>query len=84
MSPKILFADLLPGETPIDDFSGLLVTGVTTRKELSQVEGQGIRKILVKYFTDPHTLDFAPPSRDIAPFDFEWTRQLHREMYGEI
>ena len=29
---KVIFADLLPGETPIDDITGLKIPGVLTRR----------------------------------------------------
>lgn len=47
----------VPGETPIDDVSGLLVKGVTTRRELNQLEAENI------------ALPFANKQRDstIAP-----------------
>jgi Fic-DOC domain mobile mystery protein B len=72
----VIFADLLPGETPIDT-SYLLVPGISTRKELSIVEAKSIRKVLVKYFA-------TKPSPEIAPFDFDWLYGLHREMYGGV
>ena len=74
---KILFADLLPGETPIDDASGLRVPGITTRKQLSALEAENIRKVLVKYFANP-------ASNTTIPFDLGWSVNLHREMYGDV
>jgi len=74
---KIIFGDLLPGETPLDDATGLKVRGITLRRELSIVEAENIRKVLSKYFADP-------PTPEIAPFDFEWAKGLHGEMYGEV
>jgi Fic-DOC domain mobile mystery protein B len=74
---KVIFEDLLPGETPIDDISGLRVPGIATRRQLSLVEAENIRKALVKYFG-------GDLSSEIAPFDFTWAKQLHREMYGDI
>jgi Fic-DOC domain mobile mystery protein B len=74
---KILFEDLLPGETPIDDTSGLLVPGITTRRDLNIAEAKNIRKALVKYFA-------RSPTPELAPFTFEWSINLHREMFGEV
>lgn len=74
---KVIFEDLLPGETPIDDISGLKVQGISTRRELSLVEAENIRKALVKFFSDD-------PTREIAGFDLDWVKQLHREMYGDV
>ena len=67
----------LPGETPIDDISGLKIKGVTTRSELSKVEAENIRKAVVKYLA-------AKPSRRTAPFDLAWVLRLHREMFGGV
>ncbi len=67
----------LPGETPIDDISGLKVSGVTTRSELNKIEAENIRKAVVKYLA-------AKPSRRTAPFDLPWVLQLHREMFGDV
>jgi len=67
----------LPGETPIDDISGLKVSGITTRSELNKIEAENIRKAVVKYLA-------AKPSRRTAPFDLPWVLQLHREMLGDV
>jgi Fic-DOC domain mobile mystery protein B len=74
---KIIFGDLLPGETPIDDISGLKVPGISTRAQLSILEAENIRKVLVKYFRDT-------PTREIAVFDLSWARELHEEMYCDV
>lgn len=74
---RIIFGDLLPGETPLDDTTGLKVSGVSTREQLSVVEAANIRKTLTKYFADQ-------PTEQIAPFDFEWVRGLHNEMFGDV
>jgi len=67
----------IPGETPIDDISGLKLKHVHTRKELAAAEAENIRKAVVKYFA-------TKPSRRIAPFDLTWCMNLHREMFGEV
>jgi Fic-DOC domain mobile mystery protein B len=67
----------VPGETPIDDLSGLKIKGITLRKELNEAEAENIRKAVVKYFA-------APPTRKTAPFDLSWALQLHREMFGNV
>jgi len=72
-----IFGDLLAGETPIDDISGLKIPGIRLRRELSVVEAANIRKVLVKYFG-------RDLNDEIAPFDFHWIRELHREMYGDV
>lgn len=38
----------IPGETPIDA-SGLKVTGITNRQQLSVVEAENVRRAIVKY-----------------------------------
>ncbi len=67
----------LPGETPIDDISGLTVKGVTTRSELNKIEAENVRKAVVKYLA-------ATPTRRTARFDLLWVLQLHREMFGDV
>lgn len=68
--------ETLPGETPIDDISGLLVSGITTREKLNKIEAENIRKALVKYLA-------AKPTRT-ARFDLSWLLQLHNEMFGNV
>ncbi len=67
----------LPGETPIDDISGLKVKFITTRSELNKVEAENIRKAVVKYLA-------AKPTPRMAPFDVAWVLQVHREMFGDV
>jgi Fic-DOC domain mobile mystery protein B len=67
----------LPGETPIDDISGLKPAGITTRKQLSLAEAENILKATVKYL-------HGKPSRRTAPFDLRWCLRLHRDMFGDV
>ena len=67
----------IPGETPIDDISGLKVKSVTTRPELNEVEAENIRKAFVKYLA-------AKPPRRVARFDLPWVLRLHHEMFGDV
>jgi Fic-DOC domain mobile mystery protein B len=67
----------LPGETPITDFSELKVKGITTKGQLNVFEAENIRKALVKYLA-------RKPTRKSARFDYAWSLQLHREMFGEV
>ncbi len=67
----------LPGETPIDDISGLKLTGITTRGQLSVAEAENILKATVKYL-------FGKLSRRAAPFHLRWCLRLHSEMFGEV
>lgn len=69
--------DTLPGETPIDDISGLKIKDVRTRIELATVEAENVRKAVLKYLA-------AKPSHRIAPFDFTWSLKLHKEMFGDV
>jgi fido (protein-threonine AMPylation protein) len=66
----------IPGETPID-ISGLKVTGVTNRNDLSAVEAENLRKAIVKYLGGSIT-------RRTAKFDLAWMLRLHREMFGDV
>jgi Fic-DOC domain mobile mystery protein B len=68
---------LLPGETPIDDVSGLKIKGIRTRKELNILEAENIRNVVVKYLA-------VKPSRRTARFDVAWARRLHKEMFGDV
>jgi fido (protein-threonine AMPylation protein) len=74
---KVVFEDLLPGETSIDDVSELKVAGITTRKQLAVVEARNIKKAVVKYFKERPTLE-------IASFELDWAHQLHDEMYSDV
>ncbi len=67
----------IPGETPIDDISGLKIKGITTRKELSFFEIENLRRAQYKYFTKR-------PTRRSAPFDLSWALRLHKEMLGDV
>ncbi|MHC4219370.1 MAG: mobile mystery protein B [Planctomycetota bacterium] len=69
--------ETLPGETPIEDTSGVKQTDITTRAELNRAEGENIRKAVVKYLA-------GKPSRRSAPFDLDWVLRLHREMLGDV
>lgn len=51
----------LPGETPIDDISGLKLRNVRTRRELAVAEAENIAKAVVKYLA-------SRPNRRRAPF----------------
>lgn len=68
---------LLPGQTPIDDLSGLKDRSITTQAELNALEAENIRKATVKYLA-------AKPSRRSARFDLAWALKLHKEMFGDV
>ncbi|HWL11201.1 MAG TPA: mobile mystery protein B [Planctomicrobium sp.] len=67
----------LPGETPLDDVSGLILKNIRTRKQLFLAEAENIRKATVKYLAQT-------PTARMAPFDLSWCLKLHHEMFGEI
>jgi Fic-DOC domain mobile mystery protein B len=67
----------IPGETPIDDLSGLRIRGITLRHELSEFEAVNIATAALKYLA-------AQPNPRTAPFDIDWCLQLHQEMFGEV
>src|SRR5262249_7888350 len=67
----------IPGETPIDDISGLKIKGITLRRQLNDAEARNIFKVLIKYFGGALSLK-------TAPFSFSWALQLHQEMFGDV
>lgn len=72
-----IFGAPIPGETPIDDVSGLKIPGITTRAELNIFEAQNIEKAVAKYLT-------IRPSARSAPFTDDWVLSLHQEMFGDV
>jgi len=67
----------IPGETPIDDISGLKPKGVTTRSQLNNAEAANIRKAVMRSLA-------AKPSRRQAPFTLAWCYKLHDQMFGDV
>jgi Fic-DOC domain mobile mystery protein B len=67
----------VPGETPIDDVSGLLLPWVGTRRQLNQVEAENIAVAASKYLVGR-----LRPAE--APFTFDWVFGLHKEMFGQV
>jgi len=67
----------IPGETPIDDISGLRIRTVRTRAQLNDAEARNIRKAVMHYLV-------SRPSRRQAPFTLSWCYKLHRQMFGDI
>jgi fido (protein-threonine AMPylation protein) len=67
----------IPGETPIDDVSGLLVPDIGTRRQLNQAEAENVALAAVKYLVGRLT-------EGEAPFTFDWFFELHREMFGRV
>jgi Fic-DOC domain mobile mystery protein B len=67
----------IPGQTPLDDISGLRVKGISTTAELNALEAENIRKATIKYLA-------TKPSRRSARFDVRWMLKLHKEMFGDV
>ena len=66
-----------PGETPLEDLSGLRVQGVTTKAALDALEAENVRRATLKYLA-------SKPTRLQARFDVEWMLALHAEMFGRV
>lgn len=71
------FDPVIPGQTPIDDISGLRDHTIRTQAALNGAEAENIRKVVLKYLIDR-------PARRAAPFDLPWLKQLHAEMFGDV
>lgn len=71
------FEPPIPGQTPIDDISGLRDRSIRTQSALNAAEAENIRKAVVKYLA-------ARPTARAAPFDLAWTRRLHAEKFGDV
>lgn len=67
----------VPGQTPLDDLSGLVDRTIRTRQALDAAEAHNIRRAVVKYLA-------ARPNRRTAPFDDRWLCRLHAEMFGDV
>lgn len=67
----------IPGETPIDDISGLIPRGVVARAQLNAIEAENIRQAIVKYLA-------ARPTRRQASFTLKWCYKLHGQMFGKV
>ncbi|MGH9676030.1 MAG: Fic family protein, partial [Candidatus Acidiferrum sp.] len=67
----------VPGETPLDDRSGLRDKTIKTRQQLNRAEAENIRIAVFRYFASPLT-------RRKAPFTYSWALKLHQEMFGDV
>jgi Fic-DOC domain mobile mystery protein B len=72
-----IFGAPIPGETPINDVSGLKIKGITTRAELNVFEAANIEKVAAKYLT-------VRPSTRSASFTYDWALKLHKQMFGDV
>lgn len=69
----------IKGATYNDDISGLLLD-TSKQYTLGQIyvyEAKNIIRATLKYLS-------AKPDKKLAPFNFEWMLQLHREMFGDV
>jgi Fic-DOC domain mobile mystery protein B len=73
---RVLFGDLKPGETPIDDFSGLKVRGISTLRELDFHEAANISNAIVDYLRQGE--------RKRISFDVESVKAVHGDMFCDV
>ncbi|MGE4294659.1 MAG: mobile mystery protein B [Campylobacterales bacterium] len=66
-----------PGETPLDDISGLIAKGVRTRADLDNAESENILLPTLKYVAD------SANSRRVT-IDVAFLKKLHKEMLGNV
>jgi Fic-DOC domain mobile mystery protein B len=69
--------DPIPGQTPLDDLSGLRIKSIRTQAQLNEAEAANILKAVTKYLA-------AKPSPRSATFDVRWMKRLHKEMFGDV
>lgn len=67
----------IPGQTPLDDLSGLRIKTIRTTAELNAAESVNIRKATSKYVAQT-------PTARMAPFTPAWLRRLHAEMFADV
>ena len=67
----------LPGETPLDDYSGLIAKDVRTIRQLSVAEISNSAEAVAHYLS-------RRPTRRMAPFTRLWMLRLHREMFAKV
>lgn len=67
----------IPGQTPLDDLSGLRIRSIRTQAQLNEAEAANILEAVTKYLA-------ARPSPRSAKFDVRWMKRLHKEMLGDV
>ena len=67
----------IPGQTPLDDLSGLRIRSIRTTAELNAAEAENIREATVKYLA-------SRPTKRSARFDAAWMLRLHDQMFGDV
>ena len=73
---RVLFGDQRPGETPIDDCSGLKVRGISTLRELDFHEAANIANAIVDYLRQGE--------RKRIDFGLESVKSLHKDMFCDV
>lgn len=68
---------IIPGQTPIDDLSGLRQRGIANQAELNAAEARNMRQAIQRYMR-------SRPGERLAPFDVPWALRLHHEMFGQV
>ncbi len=71
------FEASIPGQTPLDDISGLRDRSIRTQAQLNAAEAENIRKAVMKNLV-------AAPTRRSARFDLAWVCGVHAEMFGDV
>lgn len=66
----------VPGETPIDDISGLLVKGVTARRELNHLEAENIANIWLRLKGERSTEWPEPELGDASSIRIEYIQAI--------
>ena len=73
----MLGGEPIPGQTPLPDLSGLRDPSIRTVSELNACEAENIRRAVIRYLA-------SRPTPRAAPFDEQWLRALHRQMFGDV
>jgi len=69
--------EMIPGETPLDDLSGLRDRTIQTRAQLNIAEAKNIALATEKYIA-------RSPNKRLLRFDYAWLLRVHREMFGDV
>ena len=72
----MLFGDLKPGQTPIPNFSGLKIQGITTLPELDFHEARNVFNAIAVYLQRV--------GRKRIEFDLESVKAVHRDMFCDV
>ncbi|MBS0189814.1 MAG: mobile mystery protein B [Phycisphaerales bacterium] len=67
----------IPGQTPLDDVSGLRIKSILTTGDLNAAEAENIRKAVIRYLA-------SRPTSRAAPFNVAWLMRLHEQMFGQV